>query len=567
MRTWLQFHRHVGIRAKFVVSFSILLIGCIVIISSYLIKRQSEGYRRELEASGETLTRLLAMQSESGVLFESTYELDEVLKQLEAFEDIHYAVIKNDEGRVLSEIGTRPPENIRLIRSVETEDLQQQHYSDQDYYVELPQLGEFIRYIRPVVSRIERIDRENLGITQYYDSSLVHNFVLEEIGTITIFLSLKQVNQSIADASTVAIQVTLAVALLAMILMTLLVRIITDPVQELVDVTNRVSRGDLTQRVAVRQNDEIGQLGHTFNQMIESLQQSRQEIEDYNRNLEAMIIERTEELEQTQAQLVQSEKMSAIGQLAAGVAHELNNPLGGILGFAQFTLEKLNKTPAGKTGEKEIAAYKRYLTDIETQARRCKTIVQNLLRFSRSSRTSDFDTVNLNNVVKDTCTFVEHQLSMNQIELTLELDSNLPDIKGNSGQLQQVITNLVINAMHASPADSTIRVCTGPVTSESTGKPSVAVKVIDQGVGIPPENLGKLFEPFFTTKEVGKGTGLGLSVSYGIIRDHNGEILVDSTPGLGTTFTVIVPVQETPDASDNLDMGSPISSASDSEQQ
>ncbi len=409
------------------------------------------------------------------------------------------------------------------------------------------------------------MDRENLGITQYHDSSLTYKYVLEEIGTIAIYLSLEQVNESIADASTVAIQITLAVLLLAMILMALFVRIITDPVQELVDVTNRVSRGDLTQRVAIEQGDEIGQLAHTFNQMIESLQQSRQEIEDYNRNLEAMIVERTEELEQTQAQLVQSEKMSAIGQLAAGVAHELNNPLGGILGFAQFTLEKLNKTPVEKTGQKEIEAYKRYLTDIEAQARRCKTIVQNLLRFSRSSKTSDFDMVNLNNVVKDTCTFVEHQLSMNQIELTLELDEHLPEIKGNAGQLQQVITNLVINAMHASPADSSIRVCSGPITSESTGKPAVAVKVIDQGVGIPPENLDKLFEPFFTTKEVGKGTGLGLSVSYGIMRDHNGEILVDSTPGMGTTFTVILPVQNRAEDSDTVHRSTSTSSTTNSE--
>jgi signal transduction histidine kinase len=563
----LSLYKHVGIRAKFVVSFSVLLIGCIVIISSYLIRRQSEGYRRELEASGETLTRLLAMQSESGVLFESTYELDEVLKQLEAFEDVHYAVIKNGEGRILAELGTPVPEDITLLRSIDGAHDVEIERETQDYYVALPGQGEFIRYIRPIVSRIERVDRENLGITQYHDSSLTYKYVLEEIGTITIFLSLEQVNESIADASTVAIQITLAVVLLAMILMALFVRIITDPVQELVDVTNRVSQGDLTQRVAIEQGDEIGQLAHTFNQMIESLQQSRQEIEDYNRNLEAMIVERTEELEQTQAQLVQSEKMSAIGQLAAGVAHELNNPLGGILGFAQFTLEKLNKTAPEKTGEKEIEAYKRYLTDIEAQARRCKTIVQNLLRFSRSSKTSDFDSVNLNDVVKDTCTFVEHQLSMNQIELNLDLDDNLPEIRGNSGQLQQVVTNLVINAMHASPADSSIQVLTGPITCETTGRPAVAVKVIDQGVGIPSENLDKLFEPFFTTKEVGKGTGLGLSVSYGIIRDHSGEILVDSTPGMGTTFTVVVPVQENPHASDTEHEGTSSSSTPNPEQQ
>ncbi|MFH2049953.1 MAG: ATP-binding protein, partial [bacterium] len=278
--------------------------------------------------------------------------------------------------------------------------------------------------------------------------------------------------------------------------------------------------------------------------MIESLSDSRDEIEAYNRNLEEKIVERTLALEEAQTQLIQSEKMSAIGQLAAGVAHELNNPLGGILGYAQFALEKMHKNnPEGKP-DKTVEGYIRYLTYIENQARRCKSIVQNLLRFSRSTHTTEVEDVNINDVILETKTFVEHQLNMNQITLEVETTEKIPIIQANGGQLQQVFTNLIINAMHASKPDSVIRITTGfsPSVGEFGG--TVEVKVIDQGIGIPDEIINKIFEPFFTTKDVGKGTGLGLSLSYGIIRDHGGEIRVDSEVGKGTTFTIILPIQK-----------------------
>jgi two-component system NtrC family sensor kinase len=249
--------------------------------------------------------------------------------------------------------------------------------------------------------------------------------------------------------------------------------------------------------------------------------------------------------------LIQSEKMSAIGQLAAGVAHELNNPLGGILGYAQFALEKMKKKKVGDPEDKELTSFIRYLTDIETQARRCKAIVQNLLRFSRSRRATEFEDVDINAIIEDTVTFVEHQLHMNQIELKLELNDSLPIVQGSSGQLQQVFTNLIINAMHASAPQSMIHIKSrfSPAVGEFDG--AVEVQLIDQGSGIEPESIKKIFEPFFTTKEVGKGTGLGLSVSYGIIKDHGGEIKVESVVGQGTTFTLILPVQKSIFGADN----------------
>ncbi|RME23548.1 MAG: hypothetical protein D6800_09685, partial [Candidatus Zixiibacteriota bacterium] len=215
-----------------------------------------------------------------------------------------------------------------------------------------------------------------------------------------------------------------------------------------------------------------------------------------------------------------------------------------------FTLEKLKKNVPEKTTSREIQSYIRYVSDIETQARRCKAIVQNLLRFSRSSRTVEFEELDINSVIKETLTFIEHQLQISEVDLELALAEDLPKLYGNPSQLQQVFTNLIINAMHALGPGGLLTITTrlSPALGEFSG--TVEILFTDTGCGIPEENIKKIFEPFYTTKEVGKGTGLGLSVSYGIVKEHGGEIMVTSKPGQGTTFTIILPVQKHAPAAD-----------------
>jgi len=540
--------KNYSLRTKFVLPVAAMLIFATLSTSGYLINRQADSFRRELQTSGVTMIRIIAMNAESGVLFESKYELDELLNILNQFDVVTYAAIANKEGTVLSQIGQWYERHLKEKKIIEVGD-----GKCRSYYIKSSSSDEYIELNYPVVSRKEKLTRENLGITAGIDRSLASQYVTEEIGSIKLILSLKKVNKSIAEAQRTAILLMLVVLALTILMLTFFARAVTEPIKLLVQATDLVSRGDLSRRVDITHHDEIGHLANTFNKMIESLKQSRNEIEEYNRTLEQKIVERTLELEQAQAQLIQSEKMSAIGQLAAGVAHELNNPLGGILGYSQFALEKMRKNISEKTDSKDIDRYCRYLADIESQARRCKSIVQNLLRFSRASYITEFEEIDINKIIEDTITFVEHQLHMNQIELKLELDPNLPAIHGNAGQLQQVFTNLVINAMHASPPESEIRISSrySPAVGEFGG--AVELLFVDQGTGIEPENIKKIFEPFFTTKEVGKGTGLGLSVSYGIIKSHGGEIRVDSILGKGTTFSVILPVQKPTQDTDNQD--------------
>jgi two-component system NtrC family sensor kinase len=342
---------------------------------------------------------------------------------------------------------------------------------------------------------------------------------------------------------------TSLVVFAAIIVTITLVNFIIKPVENLVDVTERIAAGDLSHDVPVKSNDELGRLATSFNKMTDSLRNYREEVEMYNRTLEQKIAERTSALEAAQKQLIQSEKMAAIGELAAGVAHELNNPMGGILGYSQYALEKLSSKKAADLADDDIEMQCRFLEDIEQQARRCKTIIKNLLKFSRTSAKTEFEHFNLNQALEETLTFVQHQLDMKNILLEKNLDQNLPAYYGNASQLQQVFTNIMLNAQQAMLEGGSLKIETrfSPPIGEFQG--CVEVEFTDTGMGIPPEILNKIFEPFYTTKDVGKGTGLGLSISYGIIKEHQGDILVKSKVGEGTTFTLVLPLETI--ASDN----------------
>ena len=265
------------------------------------------------------------------------------------------------------------------------------------------------------------------------------------------------------------------------------------------------------------------------------LVQSKKKLEDYSTRLEQKVEQRTKQLKQTQAQLIQSAKMSTIGQLGAGVAHELNNPIGGILGYTQFILKKLSKPDVVP---KDLKAYKQYIKYIEEEAKRCKTIVENLLSFSRKSRTRPVP-VDIKQLIENTLSIIRHQIELQSIKLTTNYEAKLPSISGNVNQLQQAFTNIIINAQHAMPKGGKLNIRVS--TKMEDGKKHLKISFKDSGCGIPKENLEKVFEPFFTTKQDWKSVGIGLSITYQIVKEHKGTITVESDIGKGTTFMITLP--------------------------
>ena len=229
----------------------------------------------------------------------------------------------------------------------------------------------------------------------------------------------------------------------------------------------------------------------------------------------------------TEQQMAQADKLASIGQLSAGIAHEINNPLGVILGYTQLLLRN-EKTETDRYND---------LKTIEKHVKNCKAIVEDLLNFARSSK-PEIKTIRINEVAEDVLNFVLHHSKLDGIDIIRNYDEKAPPMLSDEKKIRQVLINLLMNAVHAVGKKGTIRFSTEYIKQDN----NVAITVADTGYGIEKKNLARIFDPFFTTKSTGEGTGLGLSVSYGIVKSHGGEILVESEPGKGTLFTVLLPV-------------------------
>jgi two-component system, NtrC family, sensor kinase len=353
------------------------------------------------------------------------------------------------------------------------------------------------------------------------------------LGVLDVALSLKKADAQVRAASqTTALQTAGFAVLLVIVMAFLMRRQVVLPVADVLEGTRKVAGGDLSHRIPVRSSDEIGQLADSFNAMTTALQRTSAELAQVVANLEVRVEERTRELREAQEKLVQTEKLASMGKLSASVAHEINNPLAGVLTYAKLLTRKLRKGPPDAEG---VGLILRNLALIERETERCSTIVKNLLDFARQREPALRDT-DLNTVLSEVLALINHRLEMAAITQQREL-GELPVMRADHDQLRQVFLNITMNACDAMGRGGTLTVRSRLLPA---GK-EVEVEVADTGPGILPEHLGKIFDPFFTTKE--KGTGLGLSVVYGIVQRHGGTIEVRCPPEGGTVFVTRLPLQ------------------------
>lgn len=353
----------------------------------------------------------------------------------------------------------------------------------------------------------------------------IHNFSGRTIGMLYVGILERPYTDSLLRSLLVFLGIAVGGVALVHLMAVRVARRIAGPIHDMAEAAQHVADGDFSRKVHVSSTDELGYLAERFNTMTAELERATQMMRDSAGELERKVEQRTAELRAMQAHLIQSEKLAAIGKLSAGVAHEINNPLTGILTNSSLMLEDLPQDHP----------WREDLQTIVDETLRCRKIVKGLLDFARQTKPQR-TVLNLNQVVEDVLALVRNQTVFRAIRIEYDLDPSLPSVLADADQMRQVVLNIVLNAAEAMAGGGGLRVSS---RADATAK-TVELRFSDTGPGIPDDVRARIFEPFFTTKRT--GTGLGLSIAYGIMERHHGTLQVESARGQGTTFVLILPI-------------------------
>jgi two-component system NtrC family sensor kinase len=351
------------------------------------------------------------------------------------------------------------------------------------------------------------------------------------LGVLDLQLGLERVDREVSGMEYGILLVTgVEIALIGLFIIYFTRRFLSRPIEQLIAGAKSVSQMQLDNPIEVdKSSEEIRELAQSFEVMRERLAAATQ-------NLEIKVEERTRQLQAAQKKLLHSDRLASLGQLSASVAHEINNPISGVLNLSML-LQRMLKTDG--VPPERLDEFRKYLGQVTNETARVGRIVSDLLAFSRRSKPQRAP-ADLNRIVKSTLSLVQHKMKLSNVQVETRYLDDLPAAPCDGSQIQQVVLNLLLNAAEATQTKADRRVTVETATADG----NVILTVADNGDGILPENLAKIFDPFFTTKSEGKGVGLGLAVSYGIIQAHGGDIEVKSQPGEGTTFTVSLPIEQ-----------------------
>jgi len=355
------------------------------------------------------------------------------------------------------------------------------------------------------------------------------------LGVLDVQMSLEPLDKALDGARRRWLWLTMAMVLMvSAATIALVYRIVRRPVMKLYQGTRRIAQGDLETRIEVTSRDELGHLAAAFNNMTRELHAAHEEANSWSQRLEQKVVEKTEELGRIQRQVLLMEKMASLGKLAATVAHELNNPLAGILNYAKLIEREMRE--GGIPDEVTQQELLRYVSVIQQESRRSGEIVRNLLLFARQSHVR-LAPVRLEEVVHRALLLMNHRMEMLSISLDQKREPGDDTLVADADQIQQALVALMVNAIDAMEENGSgiLGVCIVP------GEDAVEIRVSDTGIGIPDDIVGHIFEPFFSTKTKESGVGLGLAVVYGIVRGHGGTVEVKSQVGHGSIFTLRLP--------------------------
>lgn len=367
-------------------------------------------------------------------------------------------------------------------------------------------------------------------VNDWYQSAYepIHDINGNIVGILYVGILKKPFDDLLRNTLITFLSIAIGVMLLIIFVAVRMAKKISTPLKRIEDIANKIADGDYKHEITVNAPREIENLAVSINQMAKELAKEKQELEEWGNTLEIKVNERTEEIKKIHAQLFRSEKLASLGKLAAGVAHEINNPLTGILTNSSLMLEDLPQSDPHRDDVDVIVK----------ETIRCREIVKRLLDFARQTKPQKH-LININDIIDNIILLVRNQTSFRNIQIQRLFGENIPEIMADKDQIQQVFINIIINASEAMSKGGNLDI----TTSLNSSKEFLYVTFKDTGPGMPDDIKEKIFDPFFTTKE--QGTGLGLSISYGIIEQHGGDIDLESKIGKGTTFTIKLPLHTT----------------------
>ena len=523
---------------KLIVSLTVIVFIVAGITGLIAVKNQEQQLLDAMIMGADQLARAITSATWHAMLADHRAGAYEVMQTIALKQGINRIRIFNKEGRVM--FSTRPGEQMQQVDK-RAEACSLCHDSSKPLVkVDVPSRARIFRGADGF--------RQLAMVTPIYNEPAcsqaachAHPASMKVLGVLDIALNLDRVDQEVREAKIrTLIATSVQILLIGLFIVFFTQHFVSSPIRKLIDGTRAVSAMNLDQPIEIDTSEELGELGHSFNLMRERLKQALNEINQFTQSLETKVEERTQQLKVAHQKLLKNDRLASLGQLSASVAHEINNPLSGVLNLSMLMqrIIKDNGIPPERLEE-----FRRYLAQVVNETSRVGRIVSDLLAFSRRSKPQGKNS-DLNEIVRSTLVLVSHKLKLGNVEVALNLKENLPHVKCDSSQMQQVVMNLLLNGAEAtqSKGGGHLAVSTGLLEQKPVNL--VVLEMQDDGDGISPENVSKIFDPFFTTKEEGKGVGLGLAVVYGIVDAHGGDIEVRSIVGQGSTFTVTLPLSE-----------------------
>ncbi len=524
-----------GLATKLIISLTIIVVLVEGVAGFVNVKTQERDLLLTMVLGADQLSKAITSATWHAMLADNRGAAYQTMRTIATNYGINQIRMYNRQGWVM--FSTRPEENRRVDKSAEACSVC--HSSlEPKVTVDAPSRARVLPGAdgRPKLFMVTPIYNEAACSNAACHAHPSANKVL---GVLDIVLDLDPVDREVANMKLRVFLVTGTQILLSSLFIVFFTRrFVTVPIRKLIGGTRAIANMELDKPVRIDTSEELGELARSFDLMRVRLLKAMTEINQFTQNLESKVEERTAQLKTAHKKLLQSDRLASLGQLAASVAHEINNPISGVLNLSMLMQRILRDdgVPPGRVEE-----FRKYLSQVVSETSRVGRIVMDLLAFSRRSKPQSTSS-DLNAIVRATLSLVSHRLKLGNVDLELNLQPDLPPVPCDSSQMQQVLINLVMNG-----AEATYKRGHGKVwvsTRHQEKEDAVVLEIKDDGEGIPPENMSKIFDPFFTTKEEGKGVGLGLAVVYGIVEAHSGDIEARSSPGEGTVFRVTLPLRE-----------------------